>query len=55
MERHLTRIKKTLQRFAVNQAIPAGRREVTIALNFISERTAVLPPLWSVNFVNTST
>jgi hypothetical protein len=42
MERYLTHIGKTLQRLMVSGAVPAGSREVTVALNFIIERTAYL-------------
>jgi hypothetical protein len=39
MERYLTRIGETLQRLAMSNAVSAGRREVTVAFNFISKRT----------------
>jgi hypothetical protein len=39
MERHLTCIGKALKLLAVNQVVAAGRWEVTVALNFISERS----------------
>jgi hypothetical protein len=37
----LTRVGKNLQRLAVSYAVPEGSREVTVAFNFISERTVL--------------
>jgi hypothetical protein len=41
MEWYLTRIGKTLKHLAVSHAVPAGSRKVTVAFNFISERTVL--------------
>jgi hypothetical protein len=41
MERYLIRIKKTFQRLSVNHVLPAGSPEITVAFNFISERTVL--------------
>jgi hypothetical protein len=42
MEQYLTRIGKTLKSLVASHAIPARSREVTIAFNFISERTVYI-------------
>jgi hypothetical protein len=39
MERYLTPVGRTLKRLTVSHAVPAGSRQVTVELNFISERT----------------
>jgi hypothetical protein len=42
IEQYLTHTGKTLQRLAVCHAVPVGGREVTVAFNFISERSVFL-------------
>jgi hypothetical protein len=49
---YLTRTEKSLQRLAVSHAIPAGSREVTAAVNFISERTVFFVQVILFNEIN---